>query len=140
MRSTQRLRRPEDVWRWAKSKGLPRLPREEMWALSLDRRDVLLAEERVGVGGIAGVTYVTSEVIETAKRPRGVVGFIVVHQHPSGDPHPAPADIAATATLFARARAAGIPLLDHVIVCEDRFCSLAREHLMEGREHVLRDV
>lgn len=44
------------------------------------------------------------------------VRFVVVHNHPSGDPSPSRADIAVTRKLREAGETMGIPLLDHVII------------------------
>lgn len=42
--------------------------------------------------------------------------LIVLHNHPSGDPHPSPADIQMTDRVNKLAAMMGMPLLDHIIV------------------------
>jgi DNA repair protein RadC len=42
--------------------------------------------------------------------------FVLVHNHPSGDPMPSDDDIAFTRAVADAAAACGTPLLDHVIV------------------------
>ena len=50
--------------------------------------------------------------------------FIMVHNHPSGDPHPSPHDVALTKRLIKIGETLGIPLLDHVVVGERECVSL----------------
>jgi DNA repair protein RadC len=50
---------------------------------------------------------------------------ILVHNHPSGDPEPSPEDVALTRRLVEAGTLLGIPVLDHVIVGEEGFVSLA---------------
>jgi len=45
----------------------------------------------------------------------------------SGDPTPSPDDRAVTRQIAAAGQALGIPVLDHVILGDGRFCSLAEE-------------
>jgi len=51
-------------------------------------------------------------------------GVVLVHNHPSGDPHPSTEDIAMTTALVAACEAVGLPLLDHVIVAVQGAVSL----------------
>jgi len=53
-------------------------------------------------------------IIEDAFR-LGTVGLIVAHNHPSGNPNPSEADLAATKELAATAGSLGIQLHDHLI-------------------------
>ena len=46
----------------------------------------------------------------------GAAGFVVVHNHPSGDVRPSPTDIRLTERLVKGARILRVRLLDHVIV------------------------
>jgi DNA repair protein RadC len=55
----------------------------------------------------------------------GASGVILVHNHPSGDPKPSAEDRSVTRQLQEAGRALGIPVLDHVIVGDGRFTSMA---------------
>lgn len=47
---------------------------------------------------------------------RGAYGFVLIHNHPSGDPTPSRADIAFTKDLLAAANLLQLRFLDHVII------------------------
>jgi DNA repair protein RadC len=57
----------------------------------------------------------------------GAAAVILAHNHPSGDPTPSPDDRTVTRQIAEAGRALGIPVLDHVIVGDGRFASLAEE-------------
>ena len=57
----------------------------------------------------------------------GAAAVILAHNHPLGDPAPSPDDRAVTRQIAEAGRALGIPVLDHVIVGDGRFASLAEE-------------
>lgn len=51
--------------------------------------------------------------------------FVLVHNHPSGDPTPSPEDLAMTRTVAEAASIVGCQLVDHVIIGSwDRYSSL----------------
>ena len=50
-----------------------------------------------------------------------------MHNHPSGDPTPSPDDRVVTRQVAEAGRTLWIPVLDHVIVGDGRFASLAEE-------------
>ena len=50
--------------------------------------------------------------------------FVVLHNHPSGDPTPSPEDIHITARLREASGLIGIPLVDHIIIGDNQFVSL----------------
>ena len=48
----------------------------------------------------------------------------MIHNHPSGDPSPSPADIAMTRTIIDTAKPLGLTVHDHIIVGKDGHASL----------------
>lgn len=49
---------------------------------------------------------------------------IVAHNHPSNDPTPSREDIEVTKGLVESGKIIGIDVLDHIVVCADKFVSL----------------
>jgi DNA repair protein RadC len=60
----------------------------------------------------------------------GAVALIISHNHPSGDETPSPEDRTLTSRLKDAAHLMGIKILDHVIVTNSGFHSLADEGLL----------
>lgn len=54
----------------------------------------------------------------------GATGFVVIHNHPSGDPTPSGADLEATERLKKQAELMEIAMLDHIIIGGDTFYSI----------------
>ena len=54
----------------------------------------------------------------------GAAAVILAHNHPSGDPTPSPEDLAVTRHLQEAGRLLGVEVLDHLVVCAERFRSL----------------
>ena len=50
--------------------------------------------------------------------------IVVFHNHPSGDPSPSPDDIALTRRLAAVGELIGIPVVDHIVLGDAKYCSL----------------
>jgi DNA repair protein RadC len=50
--------------------------------------------------------------------------IVAFHNHPSGDPTPSPEDVDLTRRLAAAGTLMGIELLDHLVIGDQRFCSL----------------
>jgi DNA repair protein RadC len=103
-----------DVEEWA----LPRLSsllHEEVWVLSLDARNGLIRTDRVGQGGVHGCGLQASDILRPPVRC-GASAFVLVHNHPSGDPSPSQADLEMTVQIARAAELIGVPLLDHVVI------------------------
>lgn len=56
--------------------------------------------------------------------------MILVHNHPSGDPNPSREDIAITDRLVKAGRILDIPVLDHIILGDNRFLSLKEKGMI----------
>jgi DNA repair protein RadC len=117
------------VHRWAASRLVP-LPHEELWLLALDGRQQLLAARRVAQGGLARITVEIRDVLRIALR-EGAHGFLLSHNHPSGDATPSAEDVLFTRRVAAAARNVDVPLLDHVVVAANGYISLLAEGVLE---------
>jgi DNA repair protein RadC len=102
------------------------LEREAFCLLLLDNRHRVLAEPLVSLGSLEQAQVHPREVFRAAlSQPTAAV--IVAHNHPSGDPTPSEADVALTRRLAAGAELLGLRLLDHIIIGEGVFVSLAEK-------------
>ncbi|MDY6769344.1 MAG: DNA repair protein RadC [Candidatus Nanohaloarchaea archaeon] len=101
-------------------------PEERVGIVSLDSSNTVLATDlAVLTGGIDRVGFDPAAIVRAAVRHRATA-VILAHNHPSGDPTPSEQDIAATDAADEALDAAGIDLLDHIIVGEGH-CSMAAD-------------
>lgn len=117
-----RIRTPSDVG----DRMLPamrHLEHEELRTLLLNTKNVIVAEQTVYVGNLAGSAVRVGEVFRDAVR-RQAAALVVVHNHPSGDPTPSADDLRITAELVQAGRLLDIELLDHVVVAAEGWVSL----------------
>jgi DNA repair protein RadC len=91
------------------------LDHEELWVLALDGRNGLRAARLVASGGLHGLSVALADPVRVALRA-GASAFVLVHNHPSGDPTPSAEDERFTERVAEAARIVGVPLVDHVIV------------------------
>lgn len=117
---------PEAVCR-AVAPHLRGLDHEECWLLSLSRTNRLLGMERLSTGSLNNTTIDNRMILRKAldKRAEKV---ILVHNHPSDDPTPGPADIRATSRLKSALQVLDIELIDHVVYCDSGFFSFSDNH------------
>jgi DNA repair protein RadC len=111
-----------EVARWARLR-LSELDHEQVWVLSLDGRNGLRAARRVAQGGLHGCSVDPRDVLRAAVR-EAASAFVMVHNHPSGDPAPSQEDIELTSMVARAASVLGTPLVDHVIVAGGGHASL----------------
>jgi len=88
---------------------------EQLVSLLLDSRNGLIREHVVAEGSIRRIAVQPSELLRTALL-YNASAVILLHNHPSGDPTPSPADIAFTQELAAALAMLDIALHDHLIV------------------------
>jgi len=120
--SRQNLASSSEVARWARLR-LTDLDHEQVWVLSLDGRNGLRAARRVAQGGLHGCSVDPRDVLRAALR-EAASAFVLVHNHPSGDPTPSDEDIELTNLVARAASVVGTPLVDHVIVASGGHASL----------------
>lgn len=124
-RPPEKLGSAAAVAAWAVPR-LASLAHEELWMLALDGRGHLRAARCVAKGGLHGAAVRVSDPLRAALRV-DASAFVLVHNHPSGDPTPSREDIALTAHVAAAAQIAGVTLLDHVVVARSGFACVPRE-------------
>lgn len=109
--------------------------REVMVAVALDGRMNVNAELELASGGHHGIAISPPDIFRPLIRC-GASAFILVHNHPSGDPSPSREDISMTQALVSLADIVGVELLDHVIVAArgGGWASLADLGLLGGKD------
>ena len=98
-------------------------PVEEFHLLFLDRENLLIKHERQQRGSVDHTPVYVREVVKRALE-LNASALILVHNHPSGNPKPSPADIAVTHDIIRAATPLGVIVHDHVIVGRGRHTSL----------------
>ncbi len=101
---------------------------EHFVILYLDTRNRVTDRETLYKGSLNTSLVRTAEVFRGAVR-RNCAAVIVAHNHPSGDPNPSPEDVALTRRLVDAGKLLEIPVLDHVIIGENRHVSLRERAL-----------
>ena len=92
--------------------------REWLLALYVDRQLQLLAVDTVNRGSVDDCALSFWNIIDRG-RALNAAGFMLVHNHPSGDPTPSKEDIQVTRRLACVAHELDVPLLDHFIIARD---------------------
>jgi len=105
------------------------LKKEKFIGLYLNSENRLVQEETISVGifnqSLVGIREIFSPAIT-----QGAAHFILVHNHPSGNPKPSEDDIKITGKISKAAKLLGIDFTDHVIIGGRQFFSFRREGLL----------
>lgn len=120
------ITQPADAWR-ALAPLVAGLNQEVFWVINLDIRNQMIgAPVEVARGSVCGVEVHPREVFRAAVRV-SAAGIVLAHNHPSGDPTPSQEDITLTRRLREVGALMGIPVVDHIVVCADRFHSIGEQ-------------
>ncbi len=105
--------------------------REVMKLLLLNTRSRLIGESDISVGTVDTALVSPRELFLEALG-KNAVSIILLHNHPSGDPTPSRTDVLITRRVYEAGEMIGIPLLDHIIIGDNRFISLNEKNLIRG--------
>lgn len=104
------------------------LDHEECWAVYLNRANFVLGKEMICSGSLESTLVDTRRIVRRAIEKQCTY-VVLVHNHPSGSPHPSQADIHQTDRVRSALGSVEISLMDHVIITEDSFFSFSEERV-----------
>ena len=99
---------------------------EKVMAIVVNNKNVIVTFTTISIGTISESLIHPREIFKIAIRHLGS-RIILVHNHPSGNTDPSAEDINITIRIIKTGKIIGIPLLDHIIVANNKFISLKEE-------------
>ena len=99
----------------------------------LDAKHMVIRDFTVSQGSLTVSIVHPREVFNMAVR-ESAAAIIFVHNHPSGDPRPSEEDYALTQRLIAAGEILGIRVLDHIVIGDGKYVSLADEGFLATKE------
>jgi DNA repair protein RadC len=117
------LATPEDVYHCVAAR-LAGLQQEVFLSIGIDIRNGLLDVVEVARGTLCSVEVHPREVFRPLVR-MAAAGAVLVHNHPSGDATPSSHDIDLTRRMRAVGEVLGIPVVDHVVIADTSYRSIA---------------
>ncbi|KZB92457.1 DNA repair protein RadC [Bacillus sp. VT 712] len=116
------IKSPDDAYKLL-TQFLIDADREYFLVVCLDTKNQPTAINVCHVGSLNASIVHPREVLKPAILSNSA-SIIVAHNHPSNDPTPSREDIEVTKRLAEAGKIIGIEVLDHLVVCSDRFISL----------------
>lgn len=110
-------------------RDLRKARKEHLVALYLDAQNHLICRETISIGSLNTTRTHPREILQPAISC-SALGFILVHNHPSGSLKPSQDDVDFTRAVKRASEIMGIGLYDHLIVSEQGFVSLKEEGLI----------
>ena len=102
------------------------LPEEHIYLICLNTKNNVICYSQVAMGGIDNCIIDLKTIFKTVLLANAS-RFILVHNHPSGDPTPSGVDIKVTSRLQEACKLMSLELLDHVVISGDRYASCMNE-------------
>jgi DNA repair protein RadC len=99
------------------------LETEQTRLVLLDMKLKLISEKVIFEGTVGMAPMEPREILREALRADAVY-FVLLHNHPSGDPTPSENDISTTKRIKEAADYIGIKMRDHIIIGDNRYVSL----------------
>lgn len=104
---------------------------ESFYILLLNNSNKIIRDILISEGGLAG-TVVDVKKIFKAAIENNTSSMILCHNHPSGNIKPSHADEAITKKLRKAGEQLDVPVVDHIIIGDDKYFSFADENLLSG--------
>jgi len=123
------LDRPS-VEAWAK-RTLGSLLHEELWVIALDAGLRVRGVRLLARGTGNRLLLSPRDCLEAVIRLGGKA-FVLLHNHPSGEARPSPEDLTFTRAILSAGAVLGLPLVDHLVVTEERTTSLVEDGLVRA--------
>lgn len=102
---------------------------EKFYALFLSQSGRLLRKVLISEGGLSATLVDVRKIFKFAIDEHAS-GFILAHNHPSGNVKPSPEDITITEKIKQGAKLLDLYLFDHIIVSGNRYFSFSDENLV----------
>ena len=106
--------------------------REHMIIVCLDPKLRITAVHTISVGTLTASIVHPREIFKIACIANAS-GFMMIHNHPSGDPNPSAEDDSITTRIEDCGRVMGIPLIDHLIIGRNGYYSYADAGCLTGQ-------
>ena len=102
---------------------------ECVMVVSLDAKGEMLKESVISNGSV-NMSLISPREIFLEALHQKAVNIILIHNHPSGDPTPSQSDLDLTGNVKRMGDMMGIPLLDHIIIGDNRYISFKESSLL----------
>lgn len=98
---------------------------EEVYLAALDDKRKVLRRVRLSASGIVNAASISVKQVVTEAVKSNATGIVLAHNHPAGVALPSAGDEAVTRQIFEALRLINVELVDHIVVADDDFVSMA---------------
>ena len=106
---------------------------ETVMLISLDNKNKIVACNIVAEGENNNATVSKRKIMEEAIKVNATK-VVLAHNHPMGFAVPSPEDVYMTEEIYGFLKSVGIELIDHIVIAEDDFVSMAASGIFFGKK------
>ena len=106
-----------------------KLAEEYAWVLAMDSKNHCIGVFELSHGTV-NMSFVGLREIFIRLCLVGAANFVLIHNHPSGDPTPSKQDIIMTRRIKEVSDLIDIPLIDHIVIGDKRYTSFKQKGLL----------
>lgn len=106
--------------------------REIVKVVLLNSQNMILKIQTISIGGTS-TAHIEPKSVFTEAIKKGACKIILIHNHPSGDATPSKQDCEFTIKIEELAQMLGIPLVDHIVIGNNKYSSIKAYLLQKGR-------
>lgn len=121
------IKTPKDCFEYLKD--MRYLEQENLVVITLNANYNIISKKSVSIGDLNRTVFHPREIFKEAIKKSAHYIFLV-HNHPSGDPTPSREDINMTLRVKEAGNILAIPLIDHMIIGENKYISLKEKGLI----------
>lgn len=102
---------------------------EKIICIMLDNKVRMISEQTISTGTVNKSILSARDIFMKALEQHAVY-IMLLHNHPSRDPTPSGEDVTATKQIRAAGNMLQIPLLDHIVIGDGRYISMAEQGML----------
>jgi DNA repair protein RadC len=109
--------------------NIAELSHEEFWIILLKTNKQIMGKKLIGVGGLNSTIADPKKIFHHIVSEKAT-GFILCHNHPSGNAQPSDTDIKLTKEIQTVSKLLHVDLVDHIIACPNAYFSFVDDNLL----------
>ncbi|HOS15661.1 MAG TPA: DNA repair protein RadC [Bacteroidales bacterium] len=109
--------------------NIAELSHEEFWIILLKTNKQIIGKKLIGVGGLNSTVADPKKIFHHIVSEKAA-GFILCHNHPSGNLQPSDTDIKLTKEIQTVSKLLHVDLVDHIIACPNAYFSFVDDNLL----------
>ncbi|MFA7367220.1 MAG: DNA repair protein RadC [Bacilli bacterium] len=123
------IQTPKDAYKFLKHR-MQYLFQETLIAIFLNIKNEVIADKIISVGTLDRTIIHPRDILKWALK-LSCYGFIIAHNHPSGDPMPSEMDKQMTDLIIKSAKTVGVSFIDHIIVGKNKYYSFIEKQIQD---------